>query len=60
MHDLAVFMAEGEGGEQTYAGAVEWFRKALNMALSTASTIWASSMSKALASAQPDRIAVLV
>ena len=28
MHDLAVFMAEGEGGEQTYAGAVEWFRKA--------------------------------
>ena len=27
MHDLAVFMAEGEGGEQTYAGAVEWFRK---------------------------------
>ena len=27
MHDLAVFMAEGEGGEQTYAGAVGWFRK---------------------------------
>ena len=27
MHDLAVFMAEGEGGDQSYAGAVEWFRK---------------------------------
>ena len=28
MHDLAVFMAEGDGGPQSYAGAVEWFRKA--------------------------------
>jgi localization factor PodJL len=28
MHDFAVYLAEGEGGPQSYAGAVEWFGKA--------------------------------